>query len=653
MKIHFLLLPLLLAIVSPGFSQTPTEEQRTQAYYHFSKARVLDEQGQWGEAISEYKKALEYDPTNSLIYSEMAQTYANNRRIRDAVEAAQRAIQYDRDNIEAHKLLSQIYLQTMSAVSSQRPSLEIVDNAIREFEEVVRIDPAEEQSFLMLGRLYQIKGDRAKAVEIFKKYISVDPSSEEGVTGLAKLQLDAGNEKEAAELLENFVKDHPSAGEALQTLGEAYSQLQEFEKAAEVLKRAMELDPENIEIKKSRAQALFFSDQFEESAGLYQGLLREEPNDGLSMLRLGQILRRQMKYSEARKYLTTAGQSFPESMEVQFNLVLLDRDQGLLEDAVKRATDLLKKSEKSDGKYTEGEKQNRRVFLMQLALLQSTMGNYDLAIRSYTDLKAITPEKDGRIDALIVDTYRDAKNLEKAIEYCQKALLEAPDSQQLQMVHADLIAERGRIDEGIRALQKLSKGTPEDLVLFSTMTNIYSRAKRFGEAQDVLNSAMQKFPNEEQVYFLQGSLFERQKKYGDAEKAFRKALELEKDSPAVLNYLGYMLADRGEKLEEAEEMILKAVESDPVNGAYLDSLGWVYFRQNRLELAEENLKRALIFANSDATIHDHLGDLYFKTKRYAEAQAEWRKSVQLGTDPEEIEKVKKKLDDVKTRVARK
>ena len=180
------------------------------------------------------------------------------------------------------------------------------------------------------------------------------------------------------------------------------------------------------------------------------------------------------------------------------------------------------------------------------------------------------------------------------------------------------------------------------------MVGIYQRAKKYDQAQNILASATQRFPNEEQVYFLQGSLYEKQKKYDDAEKAFRKALDIQKDDPAVLNYLGYMLASRGIHLDEAESMVQKAVRIDPTNGAYLDSLGWVYFKQNRLDLAEEYLKKAAIFVNTDPDIHDHLGDLYFKTKRYDEARAEWNKSLQLATESEDIAKVKKKLDDLKT-----
>ena len=55
----------------------------------------------------------------------------------------------------------------------------------------------------------------------------------------------------------------------------------------------------------------------------------------------------------------------------------------------------------------------------------------------------------------------------------------------------------------------------------------------------------------------------------------------------TLNYLGYMLADRGTRLDEALD-ISAAVALDPANGAYLDSLGWVYYKMGNYELAEEN-----------------------------------------------------------------
>jgi tetratricopeptide (TPR) repeat protein len=648
MNKYLLVLLLVPALAATSLAQGQTNA-RAQAYYHFSKGRLLDDQGQTNQAIDEYKKALELDPNNSLIYSEMAETYLRNNRAKEAVDNATKAIQIDRDNIEAHRLLSRFYLEIIGKANAQQPpTLDSINNAIREFQEIVRIDPTDQTSLVMLARLYSIKGDRNKAGDIYKQILGREPGSEEAVTALAKLQMDAGNFKEATDLLEQFVKERPDSDTALQTLGEAYSNLRDYVKAADAYKRAAELDPDDIEIKKAEAEAMYQADNLNEALRLYQELAKVSPDDGISVFRMGQIYHRQTKYDLARQYLQKAAQSFPDNVEVQFNLVTLDHDEGRLEDALKRANDIVKKTEKSNGRYNEAEKQNRRIFLINQGMLNQTLGNYDAAVKTFQDIKNLTNEKDGRIDALIIETYRMARNLDKAQQYSDQTLIQNPGNRQLQMVHADLIAERGRVDDGIKALQQLQKGTNDDLDVLSAQVSVYQRAKKYDQAQSVLNTAIQRFPEQEQVYFLQGALHEKQKKYNDAEKAFRKALELENDDPAVLNYLGYMFAERGVRLDEAQSLVEKAVKAEPTNGAYLDSLGWVYFKQNRFQLAEDYLKKAIIFVNSDSSIHDHMGDLYFKTKRFDEARNEWNKSIQLSTEQEEIDKVKKKLDELKT-----
>ncbi len=68
----------------------------------------------------------------------------------------------------------------------------------------------------------------------------------------------------------------------------------------------------------------------------------------------------------------------------------------------------------------------------------------------------------------------------------------------------------------------------------------------------------------------------------------------------------------GVRLAEATEIVKRALAEDPQNGAYLDSLGWVYFKQDKLAEAEDALREAVTREKHDPTIFDHLGDVYFK-----------------------------------------
>jgi tetratricopeptide (TPR) repeat protein len=126
-----------------------------------------------------------------------------------------------------------------------------------------------------------------------------------------------------------------------------------------------------------------------------------------------------------------------------------------------------------------------------------------------------------------------------------------------------------------------------------------------------------------------------------------------------LNYLGYMLADRNERLNEALEMIQKAVDMDPHNAAFLDSLGWVYYRLNRLEEAEDYLRRSLERGSRDATVHDHLGDVLVSRGNLKDAIAqweiavrEWQSAAPSEMDPKAVAKIEQKLENAKVRLAR-
>jgi len=126
----------------------------------------------------------------------------------------------------------------------------------------------------------------------------------------------------------------------------------------------------------------------------------------------------------------------------------------------------------------------------------------------------------------------------------------------------------------------------------------------------------------------------------------------------VLNYLGYMLADRGVRLEEAVELVQRALAEDPHNGAYLDSLGWAYFKQGRLAEAETYLRKAVARQSQDPTIREHLGEVFYKTGRHDLAASEWeralaawKRALPSETEPDRVAELEKKLTHLKHRIA--
>jgi predicted Zn-dependent protease len=262
----------------------------------------------------------------------------------------------------------------------------------------------------------------------------------------------------------------------------------------------------------------------------------------------------------------------------------------------------------------------------------------------------------------IIDTYREAKQWQQATDTAREAVQKLPNNRSLKMVYAAQLSDMGQADAGLQQVKALLKGTPEDRDVYITLSQMYSRLKRWPEAEAALDKAEQlstKDEDKQYVYFLRGSTYERQKKYDPAEEMFRKVLAGDPQNATALNYLGYMLADRGVKLDEALGMIKKAVDLDPANGAYLDSLGWAYFKLGKYESAEDTLIKASQRIGTDPTVQDHLGDLYQKTGRlklaaahWERAIAEWNKTVAAEVDQNDLARVQKKLESAKMKLAK-
>ena len=142
------------------------------------------------------------------------------------------------------------------------------------------------------------------------------------------------------------------------------------------------------------------------------------------------------------------------------------------------------------------------------------------------------------------------------------------------------------------------------------------------------------------MLFQLGAVLERQKKHDAAEGIFREALKLEPDSAPVLNYLGYMNADRNVRVEEAYTLIQKAVAIEPQSAAYLDSLGWALYRLNRLDAAETAVRSALEHDAANAVILDHLGDIVAKRGRVAEALGYWQQAIKGEDDEGELDRTR-------------
>jgi len=181
--------------------------------------------------------------------------------------------------------------------------------------------------------------------------------------------------------------------------------------------------------------------------------------------------------------------------------------------------------------------------------------------------------------------------------------------------------------EALRRLRNIVATTPNDLDAVSVLGDLLRYDEQYVEAADAYTKALEitggESPADWRFYYVRGIAYERAKLWPKAEADFLKALDLSPDQPSVLNYLGYSWIDMDMNLEKALGMIEQAVDAQPQDGYIIDSLGWAFFKLDRIDEAVETLERAVMLRPNDAEINDHLGDAYWKAGRHLEAQFQW------------------------------
>jgi len=134
------------------------------------------------------------------------------------------------------------------------------------------------------------------------------------------------------------------------------------------------------------------------------------------------------------------------------------------------------------------------------------------------------------------------------------------------------------------------------------------------------------------LLFPMGSAQESIGRFDRSVQVFEIIIDLQPQHAPALNYLGYMLADRGIRLNEALNMIERALELDPENGAYIDSYGWVLFKLGRHNQALEQLIKAVTYIDDDPVVLQHLGDAYDAVGDSDNARKYWHKTLELDPD---------------------
>ena len=244
--------------------------------------------------------------------------------------------------------------------------------------------------------------------------------------------------------------------------------------------------------------------------------------------------------------------------------------------------------------------------------------------------------------------YEILENYPKAESYYNKI----PDNQNLFIEsQINIATNNSKIsfhEENLMILKNLLNKNNQNISIIISLANIYRIEKNYKEAikyyTNIINLNNNSYKEYWRVFYLRGICYERLKKWNLAEKDFLSSLEINPNSPQVLNYLAYAWLERDLNIDKSIEMLKEAYNSNPKSHYIADSLAWAFFKNNEFKKALLLMEKVIIMAPGEAISLYHLGDIYYAMNRKREASYFWKQAFDLAEPEDEIiENIIKKL----------
>jgi len=463
-----------------------------------------------------------------------------------------------------------------------------------------------------------------------------------------------------------------------------------YDEAADEYKDALKYFPESAVIRTDYARLLFRMSRFPEA--LEQAQLIEPKSSEVCLL-IGDCYRLTGRMEAAVKYYGRAVELDPDNINAYWYLAGYYRQADKVDSAITVYYELARLSDTyriwhelgamlgTAGRYEEALKAFKRSIQINpdvnnlnayigLATTYNALDSLPKAEKIFQQAIDLAPNE-VRIYRQMLDIYMDREDLENSIRVSEKLIELVPSDWIAQRRHGVLLLSDDRLDEADSLFASRIEFGDDNALNYFYRGIIALQEERYADAVPLLDSVTQKEPafsdgwlnlgmaySQQEKYdsaiadyrrgleyctqredslrmtFALGAALERNGQFYEAVDTFKGLLEVDSNHAATLNYLGYMLADRGEQLKYALQLIERALEIAPDNGAFIDSYAWVQFKLGNYELALSELKKAVDLLNNDAVIYEHLGDVYKAMGNRAEAERNYRRALEI--DPGSI-----------------
>ena len=320
--------------------------------------------GEYQQAHEVYRRLLEANPQNAMIFNLLGAVSINLRQWPQAAAYLEEALRLNPSYSAVHDNLG-VLLTTQNRFAE----------AIASYRRAVTLDPRNAQTWLNLANALVRNGQKADAIEAFRQVAQWSPDHVQAHSELAKLLFEHGRLVESIPHFRQVARLQPDDPKAHFELADALAQGGQVDESIAAYQNTLQLKPDSAEACVNLAYLHIQKKSFDEAVRWARRAIELRPRFAEAHLNLGCALTKQEKFAEAIIALQEAAALKPQMPESLNNLGIALAEDGQITAAVDTyRKSLAIRSENPDALYNLG------IALLKRGDPQAALEHFDRAI---------------------------------------------------------------------------------------------------------------------------------------------------------------------------------------------------------------------------------------------------------------------------------